>query len=112
MKHEDSCYCAYCLNEVPKILQAEENPAKTVNETLDERAKTHGDFESYARTMVELIATIDLNGNGQLTAVQHQGLYMILSKITRIINGNANHADSWHDIAGYATLVERNINNG
>ena len=84
---------------------------KTVSETLEERAKTHGDFEKYANIMIELIDTVDLNGNEQLTAVQHQGLYMILSKITRIVNGDANHIDSWHDIAGYASLVERSLKN-
>ena len=31
---------------------------------------------------------------------------MILHKIGRILNGDPNYADSWHDIAGYAKLVE------
>jgi hypothetical protein len=30
---------------------------------------------------------------------------MIFSKLARIINGDANHIDSWLDIAGYAKLV-------
>lgn len=31
---------------------------------------------------------------------------MILHKIARIMNGDPDHIDHWHDIAGYATLIE------
>ena len=31
---------------------------------------------------------------------------MILHKLARILNGDPNYVDSWHDIAGYAILVE------
>lgn len=37
---------------------------------------------------------------------QKEALSMIFSKIARILNGDPDHIDSWHDIAGYATLVE------
>jgi hypothetical protein len=30
---------------------------------------------------------------------------MIQHKISRILNGNPNHIDSWADIAGYAHIV-------
>ena len=36
---------------------------------------------------------------------------MIAVKISRILTGDPSHADNWHDIAGYATLVERRLNN-
>ena len=35
---------------------------------------------------------------------------MIFHKIGRIVNGDPNYADSWHDIAGYAKLVEDRLN--
>ena len=35
---------------------------------------------------------------------------MILHKLARILNGDPNYVDSWHDIAGYAILVEDIIN--
>ena len=82
---------------------------KTVNETLEERAKTHGDFEGYAGIVEAFKYTAR---NASLSNAQTAGLDMIFSKIARIVNGDSNHADSWHDIAGYATLVERSINNG
>jgi len=31
---------------------------------------------------------------------------MILHKIARILNGDPEYSDNWHDIAGYATLIE------
>ena len=34
---------------------------------------------------------------------------MIVHKIARILAGDPNHADHWHDIAGYAILVEERI---
>lgn len=34
---------------------------------------------------------------------------MIAGKIARIINGDPNYVDSWHDIAGYATLIEQEL---
>ena len=36
---------------------------------------------------------------------QLEALDMIAHKIARIINGDPDYADSWHDIAGYAKLV-------
>ena len=35
---------------------------------------------------------------------------MIFHKIGRIINGDPDYADSWHDIAGYAQLVANRLN--
>lgn len=34
---------------------------------------------------------------------------MIQHKIARILNGGKSHVDNWHDIAGYATLVENEL---
>jgi len=31
---------------------------------------------------------------------------MICHKISRIVNGDPNYKDSWHDIIGYAKLIE------
>ena len=34
---------------------------------------------------------------------------MIQHKIARVLNGDPNYPDNWHDIAGYARLVEREL---
>lgn len=39
-----------------------------------------------------------------------EALDIITQKIGRIINGDANYADSWQDIAGYAQLVANRLN--
>ena len=33
-------------------------------------------------------------------------LYMIASKMARIVNGDFNSIDGWHDIGGYSKLIE------
>ena len=34
---------------------------------------------------------------------------MICSKMARIVNGDFDYIENWHDIAGYATLMERDL---
>jgi hypothetical protein len=41
--------------------------------------------------------------------MQRESLDMIAHKIARILNGNPNVHDHWHDIAGYATLVANDL---
>lgn len=79
-----------------------------VSSILEERQKTHGDFAHHAVIAQGLKAHISNSGQ-QLSAVQAEGLEMILHKVARILNGNPNHKDHWDDIAGYATLVSREI---
>jgi len=38
-----------------------------------------------------------------------EGLHMVFHKLGRIAAGCATHKDHWDDIAGYATLVSRDI---
>ena len=45
-------------------------------------------------------------GWNRLNDVQAQALEVIADKIARILNGDPNYADNWHDIQGYAKLVE------
>ena len=75
-----------------------------IQDVLNDRAKTHGDFEDYAETMAKLTEAVELC-EPVLSAVQKQALFMILSKISRIVNGNPNVVDHWVDIVGYTTLV-------
>ena len=37
---------------------------------------------------------------------------MVAHKAARILNGDPNIADSWHDIAGYTQLVAQRLNKG
>jgi hypothetical protein len=38
-----------------------------------------------------------------------ESLDMICHKMARILNGNPYHFDSWHDIIGYARLIESEL---
>jgi hypothetical protein len=44
-------------------------------------------------------------GWDRLSAHQREALDMIMHKVSRILNGNPNHKDSWVDIEGYAHIV-------
>ena len=43
--------------------------------------------------------------HGKLASDQRETLDMIAHKIGRILNGDPNYHDSWHDIIGYTKLV-------
>ena len=78
---------------------------------LKERQKQHGSFKTHAEAEVGLQRVVQEAGlyYSQATAVQDIGLQMILHKVARIISGGLNHSDSWEDIAGYATLVAKDM---
>jgi hypothetical protein len=81
----------------------------SVEQTLEERGKRYGEFPDHAivtQTLKRVIAE-ELNlRNKVLAPDQQEALDMICHKIGRIVNGDADYADSWHDIAGYAKLVD------
>jgi len=86
--------------------------APSVNTLLQERALQYGTFVSLAKTAQEFKSVLyrELGSrNKRLADDQAEALDMILHKIARIINGNADHIDSWADIAGYATLVAERL---
>jgi len=80
----------------------------SVPETLSQRASTHGDFKINGQVMQTLKETCHVTPNWHTLAPhQREAIEMICHKLGRILCGNPDHADHWHDIAGYATLVEQ-----
>lgn len=80
----------------------------TINNTLATRQNTHGDFETGAVISQDLCEYMRSKPNWRnLTCAQRESLEMIVHKIARILNGNSDFADHWHDVAGYATLAEK-----
>lgn len=78
-----------------------------VNDTLKEREKIHGDFSTNTVVMQYLKQRCrETAAWSTLPAYQKESIEMICHKLGRILCGNPNHLDHWHDIAGYATLVE------
>ena len=85
---------------------------QTIEATLAERQAQYGCFEDVARTtgkIMEALSEVRVNGLNDLPYPHRMALYMIASKMARIVNGDFNSIDEWHDISGYATLVERLI---
>ena len=77
---------------------------------LNERGKTHGSFRDNATVSQMLKETMRAcDGWSRLTLGQREALEMIAHKIGRVLAGNNNFTDHWTDIAGYASLVEREL---
>jgi Domain of unknown function (DUF6378) len=79
-----------------------------IQTTLAERGKRYGTFVGHANVAQEYKAALYMHLKERskvLAADQAEALDMIFHKIARIVNGDPNYADSWVDIAGYATLV-------
>ena len=82
---------------------------KTIDATLAERQSQYGSFEDVAFVTENIMATlarVRSNGLQDLPHTHRMALYMIASKMARIVNGDFNHLDSWHDIGGYSKLIE------
>ena len=83
----------------------------TIEKTLKERGSKYGRFDAHAATTQDLKKMMqERAGWARLSYSQREALEMIAHKIGRILNGDPNYADSWHDIAGYATLIEKELN--
>jgi hypothetical protein len=96
--------------------------ATSVEDTLSERGSRYGDFTHHAKIAQDLQDVMrnsvttgfgeDAYVNGlycgwnNLSVVQKQALTVIADKIARILSGDPSYADNWHDIQGYAKLVE------
>lgn len=94
-----------------------------IQDTLNERGNRYGDFTDHAaiaqglqKVMQRAQRKSPVIGNDArplawdcLTDVQRQALTVIADKIARILSGDPNYADNWHDIQGYAQLVEERL---
>lgn len=87
--------------------------APDITATLTERGQRYGKFTGHAEVTQDLKDCIQAHLAARskvLAADQKEALDMICHKLGRIINGDPDYADSWHDIAGYAQLVEDRLN--
>ena len=87
-------------------------PQAAPHTILDSRAKDYGVFRDNARLAQALKRTLadHAEDQGQTFADdQWEAIEMIATKLSRIVNGNPDKADSWDDIAGYAQLVSDRI---
>jgi hypothetical protein len=81
---------------------------QSVDTLVDERGETYGKFKDLAEVAQRFKDSLQyflITRNKYLAPDQHEALDMILHKMARIINGDADYVDNWRDIAGYATLI-------
>ncbi len=90
-----------------------------INDTLAERGARYGDFSDHAAVAQALQ---DVMHRAQvrdptskvftsrpwesLSPTKRQALTVIADKIARILTGDPEYRDNWHDIQGYAKLAE------
>lgn len=79
--------------------------------TLVERGRQYGDFFAKA-IFIQNAKELMRNTPAWhwMEDDQREALEMIQHKISRILYGDPNVVDTWHDVAGYAMLVEDRLN--
>lgn len=83
----------------------------SINKTLEQRGERYGKFKDVASTTYALQEILrNAKNHEHMTDDQVIALDMICNKMARIVNGDPNYIENWHDIAGYATLVEQELN--
>lgn len=83
-----------------------------VNDLVAGRTAQHKNFTFADRAKSAQFlkeALRDAPGWVLLTDSQKEALEMIAHKIARVIAGNPEHVDSWADIAGYAVLIQKEL---
>ncbi|MDE3023092.1 MAG: hypothetical protein KGI54_14800 [Pseudomonadota bacterium] len=82
-----------------------------IQQTLQERGERYGSFETHAQLAQDLKEVMwdRMDGWARLNNTQRQALEVIADKIARILNGDPDYTDNWHDIQGYAKLVEESL---
>lgn len=102
------------------IKVAEPEVASSVEATLAQRGSRYGDFTDHAglaqglmfrlqtfnKPDAEMVEGFRVPWRHDLNDVQRQAITVIMDKIARILSGDPNYDDNWHDIQGYAKLVE------
>ena len=84
-----------------------------IEEILTSRSKYHGDFCKVAKLHTELIECFKTHSTNtwevDYNEAQMVALDMIFHKLSRIGCGNNREIDHWRDIAGYASLVVKEL---
>lgn len=79
----------------------------TIESTLAERGARYGSFEHHADIAQQLQDVMrSQQGWALMKPDQKQALTVISDKLARMLNGDPAYRDNWHDIVGYAKLVD------
>jgi len=82
----------------------------TIDATLAARGSRYGSYDSCARISQALKAALQDSPNWPLLAAdQKESLEMLALKLARILNGDPDFIDHWHDAIGYLRLIEQRL---
>jgi hypothetical protein len=82
----------------------------TIDDTLNARDIRYGAFYDNAHIAQNIKFVLRMSPNwSKLEPDQKEALEQICSKVGRMMTGDFNYVDSWHDIGGYAKLVENRL---
>jgi len=85
----------------------------SAQDTLKARQERYGEFIHNAEIAQDLKARLREAPNFEvLSPDMQEALDMIQTKISRILTGNPEYSDNWHDIQGFAKLVENRLLTG
>lgn len=91
-------------NQKPKEIRK-----NSIEGTLAERKTQYGCYEDVAQVTQQILSALRIGNYDKLPAPMKESLHMIASKMARIVNGDPEYFDNWHDIGGYAKLIEKLI---
>ncbi len=81
-----------------------------IDATLAERGARYGAFKDHAVIAQNIQDAMRAPaGWAKLAPDQKQALTVVADKIARMLNGDPNYIDNWHDIIGYSKLVETRL---
>ncbi len=84
-----------------------EHAQGTIEDTLKERGGRYGEFGIHAVITQNIKSAMRDSPNWRtLPPDMKEALEMVAHKVGRILNGDPNYKDSWHDIIGYTKLID------
>lgn len=77
-----------------------------IDDTLKERGARYGSFAGHAKVSQAIKQAMATGTNwDSLSDDKKEALEMLAHKVARILNGDPEYHDSWHDIIGYTKLI-------
>jgi hypothetical protein len=84
--------------------------SENIEATLSGREARYGAFTNHAKISQRLKDIMWAEPKwATLSDDQKEALEMVQHKVARILNGDVNYSDNWHDGAGYFTLVDQRL---
>lgn len=86
--------------------------ATSIEDTLAQRGKRYGDYTDHSRVtmlLCDVVRSDPASGYNGMSHDKRLAVDVILNKIARVCTGDPEYDDNWHDIIGYAMLVEARL---